>query len=112
MHNTLPTDPILFKDHTTADLHAHLAPLGVTARLARRLQAAVLQRGATEVPAALTETSPRLLERVRQATRVPRLTLLEKRVSPTDGFAKYLFQGDGPEPFEAVRIPLLHRPRR
>ena len=60
----------------------------------------------------MPETSPRLLERVRQATRVPRLTLLEKRVSPTDGFTKYLFQGDGPEPFEAVRIPLLHRPRR
>ena len=40
----------------------------------------------------------------------PRLTLMEKRVSPTDGFTKYLFHGDGPEPFEAVRIPLLHRP--
>ena len=39
--------PILFKDHTSTDLHARLAPLGVTARLARRLQAAVLQRGAT-----------------------------------------------------------------
>jgi 23S rRNA (adenine2503-C2)-methyltransferase len=41
---------------------------------------------------------------------VPRLVLLEKSVSPSDGFAKYLFRGDGPEPFEAVRIPLLHRP--
>ena len=109
MRDTRSATPILFKDHTSADLHARLAPLGVTARLARRLQAAVLQRGATEAPAALTETSPRLLERVRQATRVPRLTLLEKRTSPTDGFTKYLFQGDGAEPFEAVRIPLLHR---
>ena len=36
--------------------------------------------------------------------------MLEKIVSPQDGFAKYLFRGDGPEPFEAVRIPLLHRP--
>ena len=70
----------------------------------------MLRRGATEVPAALPEVSPRLLERVREATRVPRLTLLEKVVSPTDGFTKYLFRGDGPEPFEAVRIPLLHRP--
>ena len=41
---------------------------------------------------------------------MPRLTLLEKRTSPTDGFTKYLFRGDGPEPFETVRIPLLHRP--
>ena len=51
-----------------------------------------------------------MLERVRQSTHVPRLTLLEKRISPTDGFAKYLFQGEGSEPFETVRIPLLHRP--
>src|SRR5262249_21677356 len=51
-----------------------------------------------------------LLERVRAATRVPRLTLLDKRTSPTDGFTKYLFRGDGDGDFEAVRIPLLHRP--
>jgi 23S rRNA (adenine2503-C2)-methyltransferase len=38
------------------------------------------------------------------------LTLLDKRISPQDGFAKYVFHGDGPEPFEAVRIPLMHRP--
>ena len=91
-------------------MHAQLASLGVTPRLARRLQSAVLLRGAAEVPTSMSETSPRLLERVRQATRVPRLTLLEKRTSPTDGFTKYLFQGAGPEPFETVRIPLLHRP--
>ena len=110
MQPTLPDGPILFKDHTAAGLLARLRSLGVTARLARRLQAAVLQRGATEAPASMPETSPRLLERVRQSTHVPRLTLLEKRISPTDGFAKYLFQGEGSEPFETVRIPLLHRP--
>ncbi len=110
MQPTLADAPILFKDHTAAGLCARLAHLGVSARLARRLQAAVCQRGAAEAPANLPETSPRLLERIRQTTRVPRLTLLEKRISPTDGFAKYLFQGDGLEPFETVRIPLLHRP--
>jgi 23S rRNA (adenine2503-C2)-methyltransferase len=104
------TSAILFKDHTAAELHARLAPLGVTERLARRLQAAVVRRGEAEVPRALPETSPRLLERVRAATRVPRLRRLEKRVSPMDGFTKYLFRGDGDEPFETVRIPLLHRP--
>ncbi len=46
----------------------------------------------------------------RKATIVPKLTLLERRTSPTDGFTKYLFQGAGPEPFETVRIPLVHRP--
>src|SRR5437899_1127775 len=101
---------VLFKEHTAEELHARLAHLGVTPRLARRLQSAVVRQGAAEVPAAMDEVSPRLLGRVREATRVPRLTLVEKSVSPTDGFAKYLFQGDGPDPFEAVRIPLLHRP--
>jgi 23S rRNA (adenine2503-C2)-methyltransferase len=103
-------EPTLFKDHTAEGLRARLAALGVGARLARRLQSAVLQRGAVEAPAELPEVSPRVLERVRGATRVPRLELLDKATSPTDGFTKYLFRGEGAEPFEAVRIPLLHRP--
>ncbi len=102
------SEATLFKDHTAAGLHERLAPLGVSARLARRLQAAVLRGGA--VPDALPEVPRQVLERVRQATRVPRLDLVEKVVSPADGFAKYLFRGNGPGPFEAVRIPLLHRP--
>ncbi|HYT89726.1 MAG TPA: radical SAM protein [Gemmataceae bacterium] len=102
--------PILLKDHTAEELHARLADLGVNARLARRLQAAVLQRGSAEIPTQFPEVSRRLLERVRAATAIPRLTLLDKVVSPRDGFTKYLFRGDGPAPFESVRIPLLHRP--
>ena len=101
---------VLFKDHTADELHQRLAALGVSARLARRLQSAVVQRGLAAVPTELDEVSPRLLERVRAATAVPTLKTIEQRTSPTDGFTKYLFQGDGPEVFEAVRIPLLHRP--
>ena len=101
---------ILLKDHTAEELHALLAPLGVTPRLARRLQAAVLQRGANAVPTQLPEVSRAVLERVREAVSVPSLTVLDKAVSAQDGFTKYLFRGDGQEPFEAVRIPLLHRP--
>jgi 23S rRNA (adenine2503-C2)-methyltransferase len=106
----MPETPILFKDHTAAGLHERLGPLGVDLRLARRLQAAVVRGGATEVPPALPEVPRRVLDRVRSATAIPHLELLEKAISPTDGFAKYLFRGAGPEPFEAVRIPLLHRP--
>jgi 23S rRNA (adenine2503-C2)-methyltransferase len=101
---------VVFKDQTSDELQARLAPLGVSARLARRLQAAVLRRGADDVPATLPEVSPRLLESVRQRVVIPRLTLLDRSVSSVDGFTKYLFRGDGPEAFEAVRIPLLHRP--
>jgi 23S rRNA (adenine2503-C2)-methyltransferase len=104
-----PTAPILFKDCTSDDLHARLAHLGVDARLARRLQAAVLQKGG-EVPARMPEVPGRLLTQVRESTDIPHLRLLDKATSPRDGFTKYLFRGIGAEPFEAVRIPLLHRP--
>jgi 23S rRNA (adenine2503-C2)-methyltransferase len=102
-------EPIRFKDHTAEGLHEALAHLGVSARLARRLQAAVVQKSG-QIPTHLPEVPRRVLESVRSQTVIPRLELIEKAVSPTDGFAKYLFRGQGPEPFEAVRIPLLHRP--
>lgn len=100
--------PIVLKNQTSVDLHAALAPLGVSPRLARRLQAAALRRD--EIPDSLPEVSPVLLAQVRREGVLPRLELRDKRISPRDGFAKYLFRGMGPEPFEAVRIPLLHRP--
>lgn len=98
---------IMLKDSTAADLYAALAPLGVSERLARRLQAAAVQRD--EIPERLPEVSTDLLARVRRAVRLPRLERIEKKVSPRDGFAKYLFRGEGAGLFEAVRIPLLHR---
>ncbi|OPZ27885.1 MAG: putative dual-specificity RNA methyltransferase RlmN [Lentisphaerae bacterium ADurb.BinA184] len=99
---------ILFKNHTADELHGRLAGLGASLRVARQFQAAVLRRDA--MPAALSNVSDRLGARIREAADVPHLRRLEKAVSPQDGFAKYLFLGDGPDPFEAVRIPLMHRP--
>lgn len=110
MMNLIDTEPILFKDMTATALYERLALPGITPRAMRQLQAAILQRRATEVPSQMPETSPRVLEAIRQRTRIPKLTLLEKVVSPRDGFAKYLFRSEGSEPFETVRIPLLHRP--
>ena len=100
---------VRFKDHTAEQLAELLAADGVDARLARRLQSAVLKRDLEDLPDSLDEVSPRLLARLRDRCEIPRLTLLDKQTSPTDGFAKYLFQGDGEGVFEAVRIPLLHR---
>lgn len=98
---------ILLKNQTSVELLAALAPLGVSLRLARRLQAAVLRND--EFPESLPEVSAKLLERIRTAVELPRLERLDKRTSARDGFTKYLLRGAGPEPFEAVRIPLLHR---
>jgi len=99
---------VLLKDQTSSALHAALARVGVTPRLARRLQAAAVRRD--EFPAVGPGAPARVLAAVRAQARVPRLALVDKVVSARDGFAKYLFRGDGPDPFEAVRIPLLHRP--
>ena len=98
---------ILLKNQTATELHAALAPWGVSLRLARRLQAAAVRRD--EFPESLPEVSGNLLARVRREVRLPRLVQLEKVVSARDGFAKYLFEGEGKGRFEAVRIPLTQR---
>ncbi len=96
--------PILLKNQTAEELHSQL---GITLRQARMIQAAVIRKG--KLPEAQAEISEKALKTIRAATEIPNLTIMDKKVSPQDGFAKYLFHGDGPEPFEAVRIPLLHR---
>ncbi|HET8647125.1 MAG TPA: radical SAM protein, partial [Vicinamibacteria bacterium] len=49
-------------------------------------------------------------EHLRAAARTDRLQVVDRRLSPRDGFAKYLFRGGDGAVFEAVRIP-LERPR-
>lgn len=99
---------VMLKDQTSSALYAALAHVGVTPRLARQLQAAAVRRDA--FPAVGPGAPARVLAEVRALVRIPRLAQVEKVVSARDGFTKYLFRGDGPDPFEAVRIPLLHRP--
>jgi 23S rRNA (adenine2503-C2)-methyltransferase len=100
--------PLRLKDLTSEELHAGLADLGLKPQAARWIQAAAVRHGAYPQPR--PGLSAAVLRQVQQRTAIPHLTLVEKIVSPRDGFANYLFRGDGPEPFEAVRIPLLHRP--
>ncbi|MHB8972449.1 MAG: radical SAM protein [Pirellulaceae bacterium] len=96
------------KNQTADELQRQLAHLGVKPRLARLLQVAAVRR--SEFPAPVPGVSPRVLAEVRRHMAIPNLSLVDKVESPVDGFCKYLFRGDGLESFEAVRIPLLHRP--
>lgn len=100
--------PIFLKNLTADQLYEGLAPAGVKPRVARQIQAAVIRHG--KMPPTQPGISANVLDRVRQLTTLPNLELVEKLVSLTDGFAKYLFRGDGGDLFEAVRIPIMHRP--
>ena len=93
---------------TSDELHAGLLHVGVTPRSARLLQKAAVRTGA--FPDVGPGLSSVVLEGVKSLASIPRLEIVGRTTSPTDGFTKYLFRGAGPDPFEAVRIPLLHRP--
>jgi 23S rRNA (adenine2503-C2)-methyltransferase len=99
--------PLLLKNQTSAQLQASLAHAGVSPHLARRLLAAAVRRG--ELPGPGSGLTARLRHELLALTEIPHLSLVQKVVSPTDGFTKYLFEGRGAGRFEAVRIPLLHR---
>ena len=99
---------VLLKNQSSVELHAALADAGVSLPLARRLLAAAVKHG--RLPAPGNHLTAGLREKLLALVRIPHLTQVEKVVSPQDGFAKYLFEGPGMGKFEAVRIPLLHRP--
>ena len=101
---------ILLKNQTSTELFDLLGDLQPSERLVRQLHAAAVRRNAQELPVELPNVSPRLLKQLRERVEIPKLKQIDKTVSSFDGFAKYLFEGAGPGRFEAVRIPLLHRP--
>jgi 23S rRNA (adenine2503-C2)-methyltransferase len=103
---------MLLKNHTTAELEALTAAWPLRPRILRQLQSHTLKRGAPELGATpIDGVSKADWARIQDNFQVPHLEILEKVVSPFDGFAKYLFKSPAhAEPFEAVRIPLLHRP--
>jgi len=101
---------ILLKDLTSTELATELADLAPPERLVRQLQVAIVRENGSEIPREIPHVSWRLLEKIRERVRIPKLTLIDKVVSPFDSFAKYVFKGEGEGQFEAVRIPLMHRP--
>ena len=97
--------PILLKNQTAEELPRMS---GLTPRQARMVHAAVIRTG--KLPKTQDGLPEKTLQTLRDTAKIPNLTRVDKTVSPQDGFAKYLFRGNGPELFEAVRIPILHKP--
>lgn len=104
----LPMGMFRLKNGTADTLPAALPGTGLTPAGARRIQVSVIRHGGFPSPAA--GLPARVLDRVREQAIIPSLEVVGKVVSPADAFAKYLFRGEGGDTFEAVRIPLLHRP--
>jgi 23S rRNA (adenine2503-C2)-methyltransferase len=96
------------KNCVSEELAEKLAWAGIGLRAARQLQASSIRRD--DYPDARSGLSSKVLTRLRELTEIPRLEVVDKVVSPVDAFARYVFKGDGGDRFEAVRIPLLHRP--
>lgn len=99
--------PFLLKNMTSEELFQRLNFLGVNLSLARKIQASVLKKNewlkyGSGVPR-------NIMEKIYEAASIPNLVLIEKIESSVDKFVRYVFQGNGKEYFEAVRIPLLHR---
>lgn len=101
---------MLLKDHSTDELINLTADWGLQPRAVRRMQALALKNNAATLPDRLDGVALHKWQRVRSSFAIPHLDVIEKAISPTDGFAKYLFKGADDAIFEAVRIPLLHRP--
>jgi 23S rRNA (adenine2503-C2)-methyltransferase len=97
--------PDVLSNFTSAELAARYADRGVTPTLARKLLASALREGAW--PTRDTTVSQRLLAQLEQVLEIPRLRLVDARISPADGFAKHLFEAPDGARFEAVAIPLL-----
>lgn len=96
------------KGMTSDEIAAHLETVGADARTARRIQGAIFRTG--EFPRSLPEVSDRLLSEASKLFCVLSLECIEKAVSQEDGFVRYLFRAPDGVVFEAVRIPLLHKP--
>jgi 23S rRNA (adenine2503-C2)-methyltransferase len=101
---------LLLKNMPSSELATSLEDLGVRPEVARRMQVFAVKQGLDQLPERVDGIGRVLWQRILDSVEIPHLKTIEKIVSPYDGFTKYLFQGEGPEHFEAVRIPLLHRP--
>ena len=103
----MPSEPITA--YTPNQLADRYGEAGMTPRLARLLLASALRRGVW--PEDNSTISANWLRQIQQVLHIPVLTLLDRLTSKEDGFSKFLFAAPDGARFEAVLIPLTHRPQ-
>ncbi len=98
--------PLNLIERPPAETAVRLRALGLDALVARRVMAERVREGRPTLGRVRGLAASRRAA-VEAAVAVPRLEVIDRRVDPADGFAKYLLRlPDGPA-VEAVRIPLL-----
>jgi 23S rRNA (adenine2503-C2)-methyltransferase len=97
------------RGETPASLAARWPDLPIAPVLARRIVNRVMAEDSDDLER-IPGVPGRVRDELRARTRLDRLTVQDRRVSPYDGFAKYLLRSPDGSVFETVRIPLL-KPR-
>jgi 23S rRNA (adenine2503-C2)-methyltransferase len=96
---------------TTDELSRFTESLGMGARIARQMQGLAMKRRNRALPELPPEDfGKKNWAALREQVSVPNLEIVDRVVSPEDGFARYVFRGKDDQLFESVRIPLMHRP--
>jgi len=107
-------DPLLsltphLRDHTPASLAALWPDLRLELPTARRVVGRIVFEDRDDLDG-VRGLAKALARELLVRGRTTRLTVVDRRRSPSDAFVKYLFRADDGRSFETVRIP-LERPR-
>src|SRR5438552_3705852 len=90
--------------HRAGLLPAAYAPLGASEEVGRKVLAAAVQRGESDLRS-VRGGRRELIERIEAGSTAELLQISARETAP-DGFVKYLFELDGATRVEAVRIPV------
>ena len=90
--------------HRAGLLPADYAALGASEEVGRKVLAAAVQRGESDLRS-LRGVRRELIERIEARSTAEPLQIVARETAP-DGFVKYLFELHGGARVEAVRIPL------
>lgn len=106
-----PPQRLRFGDHLPEELAAQLAARGIAAdeALGRRLVAATIGRRGRGLEG-MRGLSREKAAAIAAVTAPAQLEVAERHVSPTDGFARYVFRLEDGARIEAVRIPVPCEP--
>lgn len=101
-------DQLILKNYSTNALMHELQCAPDDIRIIRQVQLCAVKKSLDQLPHQLHGIATAKWQAIASRVRVPHLKLVNSIISPTDGFKKYIFEGEKSGRFETVRIPILH----